>query len=389
MSRVRATTTVVGAFLFLVAGAVSAGAQTETGTVTLEASATKIVFGNDVRLSGSTSPATGGETIEIRDASDAVVGTATTGAAGNFSLTLRPDGSETYRAVSGSATSDPVTVKVRAIVTVRMTEARLFDDVVVRGTVKPARPGRRVDVALIANGRVVQDRRVEMGSAGGFETTFRVMQPGTIRARASFATDDLIRGTSVTAGDATPLPSLRSGSRGLFVQLLEDRLVELNYRLAGARDGHYDFRTADAVVAFHKVQRMSRVFSVSAATWRALADPVRPRPRRDWRGFHIEVDQTRQVLYTVRDGEITNILHVSTGANGATRDGSFRVFRKLAGYSANRLYYPSYFDGLRALHGWTEVPTYPASHGCVRIPYWNAIWTYNQADFGTRVVVYH
>jgi len=76
-------------------------------------------------------------------------------------------------------------------------------------------------------------------------------------------------------------------------------------------------------------------------------------------------------------------------AGGATRDGSYRVFRKLAGYSPNRLWYPSYFDGLRALHGWTEVPTYAASHGCVRIPYWNAQWVYGLADYGTRVVIYH
>jgi lipoprotein-anchoring transpeptidase ErfK/SrfK len=80
---------------------------------------------------------------------------------------------------------------------------------------------------------------------------------------------------------------------------------------------------------------------------------------------------------------------VSTGAGGATRDGSFRVHRKLAGFSANHLYYPSYFDGLRAMHGWTEVPTYAASHGCVRIPYWNAVWVYERAAYGTRVVVYH
>jgi N-acetylmuramoyl-L-alanine amidase len=375
--------------LFLIAGAGSAGGQPATETVELDASAAKIVFRDDVRLSGSVSPATGGEAIEIRDSSDAVVGSATTGAAGNFSFTLRPDGTETYRAVWRTATSDGVTVRVRAIVTARMTAARLFDDVVVRGTVEPTRPGGRVNVALIANGRVVQGRRVEMGSAGGFQTRFRVMHPGTIRARASFATDDLLRGTSVTAGDTTPFPSLRTGSRGVFVELLEERLVELNYRLADANDGRYDFRTADAVVAFHKVQRMDRLFSASVATWRALADPVRPRPRRDWRGLHIEVDQTRQVLYTVQDGEVTNVLHVSTGAGRTTRDGSFSVYRKLAGHSTNRLYYPSYFDGLRALHGWTEVPTYPASHGCVRIPYWNAIWTYRQAVFGTRVVIYH
>ncbi|HEX9123799.1 MAG TPA: L,D-transpeptidase, partial [Actinomycetota bacterium] len=80
---------------------------------------------------------------------------------------------------------------------------------------------------------------------------------------------------------------------------------------------------------------------------------------------------------------------VSTGANGATHDGAFRVYRKLAGFSPNRLYYPSYFDGLRAVHGWTEVPAYPASHGCVRVPYWNAQWIFGLATLGTPVIVYH
>ena len=121
---------------------------------------------------------------------------------------------------------------------------------------------------------------------------------------------------------------------------------------------------------------MTRSYSVSEATWRRLADPRMPHAVHDWHGFHFEVDQTRQVLYTVEDGDITNVLHVSTGAGGATHDGTFRVFSKLAGFSPHHLYYPSFFDGERALHGWTEIPTYAASHGCVRIPYWNAKWVY-------------
>jgi peptidoglycan hydrolase-like protein with peptidoglycan-binding domain len=237
---------------------------------------------------------------------------------------------------------------------------------------------------------VVVARDVATTDAGAFEISFPVTTPGTYRARASFDPPDLMRGTDVTAPDPTPLPTLRTGSRGRLVGALERRLAELGYRLLGANDGVYDFRTADAVIAFHKVQGMSRVSSVGAATWRALADPRRPRPREGGRGFHLEVDQTRQVLYTVQDGEVTNILHVSTGkASTPTRDGAFQVARKIAGFSPGRLYYPSYFDGNRALHGWTEVPTYPASHGCVRIPYWNAIWVYGLAEYGTRVVVYH
>jgi lipoprotein-anchoring transpeptidase ErfK/SrfK len=96
------------------------------------------------------------------------------------------------------------------------------------------------------------------------------------------------------------------------------------------------------------------------------------------------------VLYTVQDGDITNILHISSGKPSTpTRDGSFHVTRKIAGYSPNHLYYPSYFDGYRALHGWTDVPTYAASHGCVRMPYWNAKFIFGLARIGTPVIVYH
>jgi lipoprotein-anchoring transpeptidase ErfK/SrfK len=95
------------------------------------------------------------------------------------------------------------------------------------------------------------------------------------------------------------------------------------------------------------------------------------------------------VLYVIRQGEIADIVHTSTGAGGATHDGVFYVHRKIAGYSPNNLYYPSYFDGQRAVHGWPEVPPYPASHGCSRVPYWTAIWLHTIMPLGTQVRVYH
>src|SRR5262249_61511256 len=36
--------------------------------------------------------------------------------------------------------------------------------------------------------------------------------------------------------------------------------------------------------------------------------------------------------------------------------------------SLGRLYNPWYFNGGIAVHGYPSVPTYPASHGCARIP---------------------
>ncbi len=84
------------------------------------------------------------------------------------------------------------------------------------------------------------------------------------------------------------------------------------------------------------------------------------------------------------------MIHVSTGKPSTpTHDGSFHVSSKLAGFSPKGLYYPSFFDGERAIHGWTDVPTYAASHGCVRMPYWVAQWIFALDPVGTPVIIYH
>jgi len=375
---------------FVVVLLVPARALAQTGaTVTLDASNGKIDFGRKVTLSGTSTGAPAGSMVQILDEAGTEVAAATTDGSGAFAVRIEPHGTNSYVAVLADATSDPVTVAVRAALSVRMAPVRLFDRVEVRGTVKPAREGEKVDVVLLHSGHDVDTKRVAMFANGSFSATFTIEQPGTFRAQATFEASDLLKGSARSKADATLLPNLSSGSSGTFVRLLEKRLVDLHYRLAGSKDGRYDFRTADAVVAFHKVQGMARTFTVDEATWRRLAGPRPPRAQKDWRGFHFEVDQTKQVLYTVKDGDVTNVLHVSTGAGGATHDGIFRVFSKLAGFSPHHLYYPSFFDGERALHGWTEVPTYAASHGCVRIPYWNAKWVYALADYGVRVVIHH
>lgn len=379
----------VSATLAVLSVGLASAALASAASVTLSASETTVPFGAEVTLSGAVSPAAGAETVQILDDTGAVVAKATTDGSGSYSVAITPDRELTLHAVWQTAESDPVTLLVRSAVTVRMSAVRLFDTVTIRGKVAPAVPGASVRVSLVRAGEQVATATPRMGSAGGFDATFRVMQPGAYRGRASFADETHLRGSALDGPSTTPLPSLREGSHSVYVGLLERRLVELHYRLV-AVDHQFDFRTADAVVAFRKEQRMERVFTVDEGVWRALADPFVPKPRLDVRAFHIEVDQTRQLLYTVQDHEVTNILHISSGKPSTpTHDGSFRVARKIAGFSANHLYYPSFFDGNRAIHGWTEVPTYPASHGCVRVPYWNAKWIYGLAPIGTRVIVYH
>jgi lipoprotein-anchoring transpeptidase ErfK/SrfK len=185
-----------------------------------------------------------------------------------------------------------------------------------------------------------------------------------------------------------PTPGLHVGSSGIFVRLLQGRLHDLHYRVA-AINGNFDARTADAVMAFHKAQAMARTQYVDLATWRVLSTPKRPVARSTRWGYHFEVSLAKQLLYYVHNGKIIDILHVSTGKPSTpTIPGQFHVDLKVPGFNQDGMYYSSFFDGNRAMHGYAEVPSYAASHGCVRMPYWNAKWVYNRAPIGIFVWVY-
>ena len=359
----------------------------EDPSVTLTATPTRVTFGKTVTLKGAISPAAQGEQVEIVDGAGSVRATATTAADGSFATSFAPRRNVKLSATWAEAASAPVGIGVKPLLSVAIHRVRLFDRAAVRGRVRPALPGTRVTVTLRRAGRIVARKRVALSNGRRYRARFRIRKPGVHRATARVSPPRNLRAASRTRRATTPLPSLSVGSKNVFVRLLERRLINLGYYLPRANKS-FDRKTRDAMIAFNKVQRRARVGSVGEATWRRLASPIRPKPRFA-SGSHIEIDQTRQVIFVVRRGAVRWILHTSTGRNGYTRDGSFTVHRKLAGYSPGRLYYPSYFDGLRAIHGWREVPTYPASAGCARIPMWSARWMYGKVPMGSRIRIYH
>ena len=286
---------------------------------------------------------------------------------------------------SGTAGADPLPPTL----TVSIGAVRLFSTTVVSGQLQPPHPGEVVRVELLLEDRIVGSVDVTPADGSSFSAEFEVERAGRYSGRATFdgAEHDPIQAVTEARKVRFPRP-VHAGSKGPSVRALEERLRDLQYHLRRPNE-RFDRWTADAVLAFHKVQGMPRASSVRRATWRRLMDPRRPRPKATQPRFHIEVDQTRQVLYVVRDGEIDDIVHVSTGAGGATRDGVFQVHSKIGGYSPKRLYYPSFFDGARAVHGWPDVPVTPASHGCVRVSMWTAKKIYDLMAYGTVVRVYH
>lgn len=383
----RVVVAVLTASLGVLATASSAAAAAES--VTLTASPTTMEYGQSTQLSGTISPPSGGQTVAIVDeATGQRVAQAVTAGDGGYLLQLTPDRNVRVHAAWNVKRSAPVDLGVHPAVSVTLRDVLLFGRATVSGHIEPPLDGA-VTVRLFRR-QVVASQVEASVAAGAFAVDVTIERPGAYRAEAVITSASHLPGTATTVIRQTPLPRLKEGSRGVHVRLLEERLRELKYRVPSP-NRRFDYRTADAILAFRKVQGMPRTTTVTASTWRALATPKTPRPRARTPRSHIEVDQSRQVLFVIRGGEIAHIVHVSTGGPGigTTRDGVWRVWLKFTGYSPKGLFMPSFFDGGRAIHGWPDVPPTPASHGCVRVPNWIASWIYAQISVGSQVRIYH
>jgi peptidoglycan hydrolase-like protein with peptidoglycan-binding domain len=191
-------------------------------------------------------------------------------------------------------------------------------------------------------------------------------------------------GTAGPAHAAAPAPV--SG-----VASIQVRLAELGYLPANAVTGRIDDRTRQAVLAFQGWEGLQRDGVPGPETRARLAASGRPQPF-PGTGSRIEIHIDRQVALLVSGNRVVRAIHVSTGGRATpTPTGGFRVFRKERdSWSVPyRVWLPwaSYFAGGIALHGYPDVPAYPASHGCVRIPLSEAQTVYAFARLGVPVQV--
>ncbi|WP_433231401.1 L,D-transpeptidase family protein [Actinomadura formosensis] len=218
--------------------------------------------------------------------------------------------------------------------------------------------------------------------------------------------------TSVTAAPpSTPAPTpahhkLKPGAKGADVEDLQRRLKELHYD-PGKADGKYGPSTQMAVWAFQAVNRLKHKSTPDKSFWEALDAPKEPRPVAGKREKdRVDVDLKRQYLVLYKDGEPRLISHISPGSGeyycakdpgatvprcryATTSTGDFRTGRRFTGWETSplgRLYNPVYFNGGIAFHGALDVPDYPASHGCVRMPM--HIAEYFPGLLGTNVPVH-
>lgn len=301
---------------------------------------------------------------------------------GAFRLKTHVRGPGVFEAVFGDVASNQRTVRVRPILTARFTGSALVGSpLALVARVRPASAGKIHVVVRRGNATVFEGR-----ASGTARIRLKTSDPRVYRVSVRVEPAAGFVSTALGLHTAVVMPQLTYGARGPSVRYLEQRLSELHYALAGV-DGYFGQDDYDAVIAFQKVSWMGRDGVVGPRVWRKLDTATIPRPR--YGGTHIEVDKARQVLFDVRDGKVARIIPVSTGATGNTPSGVFHVYSKEPGYNAKLMYFSMYFLGGFAVHGYPDVPAYPASHGCVRIPIWAAVPMYDTHGYGTTVILYY
>jgi lipoprotein-anchoring transpeptidase ErfK/SrfK len=209
---------------------------------------------------------------------------------------------------------------------------------------------------------------VAIAAEGRFLTSVRLgVRPGSWRAES---------------GEQDYLYSVRG---------VQQRLAELDYLNGSDVTGAADYLTEQALLAFQGWEDLDRTGTVTGQTQVALFKASRPSPAARRPGRRIEIYRDRGVLLMTERGEVVRAVHTSTGSLGRTPAGDFHVYAKSL-YSWSKPFhvwmpYAAYFRGGIAMHESPDVPSYPASHGCVRLPDGEADRVYRFVDVGTPVVV--
>jgi lipoprotein-anchoring transpeptidase ErfK/SrfK len=262
----------------------------------------------------------------------------------------------------------------------------------VSGTVTPYRA--HVSLHVFRDGVRVVTRTLSIshrGREGVFLTTLRVGGVGRLTVRA------IARATATRPAIISPAfslwmvaPEVAPGQDSYAARILQYELSARHY-VVGA-PGVYDAQTQWAVMAFRKMADLPRTFVADASVFNALAAGagtfVIDYPQQ---GRHIEADLTHQVIALIgANGVIQRLYAISSGKPSTpTQLGNFAVYWKELGTNNDGMVNSSFFNGGDAIHGYAEVPSYAASHGCLRVWIPDSLSIFDWVTVGTPVDVYY
>ncbi len=263
------------------------------------------------------------------------------------------------------------------------------DKLRIKGRLRPAMAGQRVQVRLNSGGKTIKTLRLRTKRNGRFGKAVRLSSlNGAVKISAVHpASGKIKRAQSRKAKLRVLEPSLRYGSDGPLAALFNRGLHKLRY--AAPSGGAYGAATGRAVMAYRKVNGMARTESPTPAIVR---DVLRGRGGYKVRypelGKHVEADLSQQILALADGDKLVRVYHTSSGKPSTpTVLGTYRFYSQTIGTNSLGMVHSSYFIRGYAIHGYHSVPTYAASHGCLRVPIPDAYTIFKWIDIGDQIRV--
>jgi len=262
------------------------------------------------------------------------------------------------------------------------------------GTLRPFVQGSKVTVLLhrgnnVAKRVTVPVRPKQGAEYGKFSYSKKLVKPGRYSVEAIHKKNATLGGSKARSRVfRIRYPDLRKGNESDAVKIFNNLLADQGY--VNDQGDKFDSATGRAALAFRKVNGMARKESATAGMFKKLAKGKGGyNLKHPGAGKHVEADLSRQVMVLAKGGKVDEIYHISSGAPATpTVLGSYRFYRKDAGYNSIGMYYSAYFIRGYATHGYHSVPNYPASHGCLRNPIPDSKHIYKWIDIGDPIYVY-
>ena len=264
----------------------------------------------------------------------------------------------------------------------------------IEGRIVPYVPGQSVSVRIWRGHKRLKSVRVaprptRTGKTATFSVRFDPRRAGDVQIFALHARTPEQRRLLAKAPVSILTPAAAPGTSSPFVALLQQRLAAVGY--ATPQNGAYDAATGRAVLAFRKVNRMPRITTLTPFIVDRLLRGVGGfKVRYPGHGRHVEAHLGQQVLALIESGRVVRAFITSSGSPATpTVLGNFRFYMREPGTNALGMVYSSYFIRGYAIHGYRDVPTYNASHGCLRVPVPDAYAIYSWIRLGDQIDVYY
>ena len=279
-------------------------------------------------------------------------------------------------------------------------DAKIMDTVWVGGTVTPFKNGQHLRVYYFNDGHKLKSKSVKIkpsdsGPGGTFRSKIRIDRGGKWAVQAKYfglkGKYPITRSHTVRKQFGVRYTAIRNGSCGKVVAGFRKALNRLH--MVPAQGKCFDGQMERAVLAYRKVNDYARNSKASKGIVKRVFNKkggyhVR-RPGLGNHGIHVEAPLSKQVIVFAKKGKPTAIFPIASGkASTPTILGTYSFYMKTPGTNSHGMVDSSYFIRGYAIHGYVDVPDYPASHGCLRTFIADQPRIYNMTEIGMPIYVF-